>query len=70
HIKSLSDLGWMEYKQGDKSQGQSNTYKLNLSRLGLVSEKKVVPMTDAYIASDGSRWACASDYWKSRQVNI
>ncbi len=68
HIKSLQVDGWITYEQGNKSKSMSNTYYLNLSRLGfeVQTNSKIVPI-DGYIASDGSKWACASDYWKSRQ---
>ena len=71
HIKSLNDSGWISYETGDKSKGQSNTYELNLERMGLTTEANVVPMQSSrYIASDGSEWDCAADYWKSRQQTI
>lgn len=67
HIKSLSDLGWISYEPGDKAKGQSNTYELNLERLGFTTQTNVVPIESGFIASDGSKWACASDYWKYKQ---
>jgi DNA-binding MarR family transcriptional regulator len=69
HIKSLSDLGWITYEPGDKSKSQSNTYYLNLERLGLIVESKIVPI-DGFIAPDGSKWSCAADYWKSKYQGI
>ena len=70
HIKSLSDAGWISYQQGDRSQGQSNTYELNLERIGFTTQSNVVPIEHSYIAPDGSRWACAADYWKTRQLTM
>lgn len=67
HIKSLADAGWISYETGDKSKSQSNTYALNLSRMGLTVESNVVPMQNSYTAVDGSEWDCAASYWKSRQ---
>ncbi|EGQ9211996.1 helix-turn-helix domain-containing protein [Vibrio parahaemolyticus] len=67
HIKSLSDLGWISYQPGDKAKGQSNTYELNLERLGFTTQTNVVPIESGFIASDGSKWDCAADYWKHRQ---
>ncbi|TON43433.1 helix-turn-helix domain-containing protein, partial [Vibrio parahaemolyticus] len=34
-IKKLVDSGWITYEPGDKARSQSNTYHLNLERLGL-----------------------------------
>lgn len=70
HIKSLSDLGWINYQTGDKSRGQSNTYELNLERIGFTTKANVVPIEYGYLAPDGSKWDCATDYWKSRQNTI
>lgn len=67
HIKSLSNLGWITYVPGDKSKGQSNTYELNLERLGFTTQTNVVPIESCFIASDGSKWDCAADYWKHKQ---
>lgn len=67
HIKSLSDLGWISYQPGDKAKGQSNTYELNLGRLGFTTQTNVVPIESVFVASDGSKWDCAADYWKHRQ---
>lgn len=69
NIKKLVDMGWITYEPGDKSKSQSNTYYLNLERLGLAVEPKIVPI-DGFIAPDGSKWACAADYWKSKQQSI
>ncbi|MDF4294878.1 helix-turn-helix domain-containing protein, partial [Vibrio parahaemolyticus] len=68
-IKKLVDSGWITYEPGDKARSQSNTYHLNLERLGLTTQSKIVPI-DGYIAQDGTKWACAADYWKSRQQTI
>lgn len=70
-IKKLVSAGWISYDKGDKSKGLSNTYYLNLERLGfeVQTESKIVPI-DGYIAPDGSKWACVADYWKSRQNSI
>lgn len=71
HIKSLNDSGWISYETGDKSKGQSNTYELNLQRMGLMSETNVVPMQSSnFVAPDGSEWSCAAEYWQSRQQTI
>lgn len=70
HIKTLSELGWISYVTGDKSKGQSNTYSLNLERMGFVVESKVVPINSKFIAVDGSEWDCAADYWQSQQLRI
>ncbi len=64
-IKKLADSGWLTYTPGDKSKNLSNTYQLNLTRLGLEVESKIVPI-EGYIAPDGSKWSCAADYWKSK----
>lgn len=72
-IKKLVSGGWLTYDQGDKAKSLSNTYHLNLERLGfevqVKTESKVVPI-DGFTAPDGSRWSCASDYWHSRQQTI
>lgn len=68
-IKKLAESGWISYEQGDKSKSLANKYYLNLERLGLKTESKVVPI-EGFTAPDGSKWACAADYWKSRQVTI
>lgn len=72
-IKKLVSSGWITYEQGDKSKNLSNTYHLDLERLGfevqVKTESKVVPI-EGFIAPDGSRWSCPSDYWQSRQQTI
>lgn len=68
HVKSLSALGWISYTVGDKARGHSNTYSLNLERLGFSVESKIVPISSGFVAPDGSQWDCASDYWKTRQM--
>lgn len=66
NIKKLVTLGWLTYVPGDKSKSQANTYYLNLERLGLLDSS--LPSTPCgFIAPDGSRWDCASDYWRARQ---
>ncbi|WP_139045458.1 helix-turn-helix domain-containing protein, partial [Vibrio parahaemolyticus] len=50
HIKSLNDSGWIAYETGDKSKGQSNTYELNLERMGLTTETNVVPMQSSRLS--------------------
>ncbi len=71
NIKKLVSGGWLTYEQGDKTKSLSNTYHLNLERLGfeVQTESKIVPI-DGYIAPDGSKWPCVADYWKSRQTSI
>lgn len=72
-IKKLAEAGWLSYESGDKSRNLANTYHLNLERLGLplVRQSDVVPINrHKYIATDGSLWDCAADYWKSRQLTI
>lgn len=69
HIKSLVDNDWIAYKQGDKANHQSNSYLINLERLGFV-EKKVVPINKkGFIAPDGSKWSCASEYHVNRNTH-
>ena len=70
-IKKLVSGGWLTYDQGDKAKSLSNTYHLNLERLGfeVQTESKIVPI-DGYVAPDGSKWPCVADYWKSRQNSI
>lgn len=70
NIKKLVDKGWITYEQGNKADQQANTYHLNLKRLGVEQEApKVVPF-NGYIAADGSRWSCASEYFASRQMDL
>lgn len=69
NIKELVREGWITYEQGDKTKSLSNTYHINLKRLGFEVQTKVVPI-HGFLAADGSSWACAADYWKSRQVAI
>lgn len=62
HIKSLVKSEWIAYEQGDKANHKSNSYLINLERLGF-AEKKVISINkNAFIAPDGSKWACASEY--------
>lgn len=73
HIKSLSNTGWIDYERGDISRSKSNVYHINLSRIGLTSHSKIVPInsgTSGYIAPDGSQWDCAASYFSSRQSTI
>lgn len=62
HVKSLCDSDWISYTPGDKAKGLSNTYYLNLERLGFETELKIVPI-EGFTAPDGSRWSCPSEYW-------
>ncbi|MDF4701937.1 helix-turn-helix domain-containing protein, partial [Vibrio parahaemolyticus] len=59
-IKKLSESGWLTYEPGDKSKSLANTYYLNLERLGLTTQSKIVPI-EGYIAQDGTKWSCAAD---------
>lgn len=64
-IKKLSDTGWLAYEPGDKSKSLANKYYLNLERLGFKIESKVVPI-DGFVAPDGTKWNCASEYWSHK----
>jgi DNA-binding MarR family transcriptional regulator len=71
HIKTLQISGWIKYEQGSKVKHQSNTYQLNLERLGITNEKtNVIPISSKFIAQDGSEWDCSTDYWKSKQQQL
>ena len=74
NIKALVSSGWITYQQGNKARSQSNTYQLNLEKLGLEvkQESIVVPINmNKFIAPDGSTWDAPIDYWmwKKSQKN-
>lgn len=73
NINKLVDKGFIDKISGGCINGfnTANTYQLNLERLGITNEKtNVIPISNKFIAQDGSAWDCASDYWKNKQQQL